>query len=133
MMDHLSLLSLTLILLFIMDPVGNLTAFLTMTQNLSPKRQKLVIIREMFFALFFILLFNFAGEFLLAYLNLSPISLRFSAGIILFLVAIKIIFPTENNLLSHLSSEEPFLVPLAIPLIAGPSLLAIIMLFANLD
>jgi multiple antibiotic resistance protein len=131
-MDNLSLLTITLTLFLIMDPVGNISSFITLTQNISPLRQKYVLLRELFIALFFMLLFNFIGETLLNYLELSHVSLRFSAGAILFLVAIKILFPAENSLRSNLPPGEPFLIPLAIPLIAGPSLLATIMLFANL-
>lgn len=132
-MDNLSLLTLTLTLFLIMDPIGNLSSFLTLTQNIPPMRQKYVVFRELLIALFFMLLFNFIGETLLRYLDLSPITLRLSAGAILFLFAIKILFPAENHPRSNLPPGEPFLIPLAIPLIAGPSLLATVMLFANLE
>lgn len=132
-MDNLSLLTLTLTLFLIMDPIGNISSFLNLTSNIPPFRQKYVILRELIIALAVMLLFNFIGEILLKYLELSPISVRFSAGAILFLVAIKVIFPADNSLRSHLPTGEPFLFPLAIPLIAGPSLLATIMLYTNLE
>jgi multiple antibiotic resistance protein len=133
MFDHFSLLTIVLTLLLIMDPIGNIIPFLTMTKEIPPARQKFVIFRELVFALFFMLLFNVIGELLFRYLELSQISVRFSAGVILFLAAIKILFPATNSLRASLPKGEPYLVPLAIPLIAGPSLLATIMLYANLE
>jgi multiple antibiotic resistance protein len=132
-MDNLSLLTITLTLFLIMDPIGNISSFLSLTENIKPLRQKYVVLRELCIALLVMLLFNFIGETLLRYLELSHIAVRLSAGVILFLVAIKFLFPAEDSLRSHLPSGEPFLIPLAIPLIAGPSLLATIMLYANLE
>jgi multiple antibiotic resistance protein len=133
LMDNLSLLTIVLTLFLIMDPIGNISSFLAMTDQIGPRRQKFVILRELFFALFFMFLFNYIGETLLIFLELSPVSLRLSSGVILFLVAIKLLFPAENSFRNNLPSGEPFLIPLAIPLIAGPSLLATIMLYTNLE
>lgn len=132
-MDNLSLLTISLTLFLIMDPVGNVSSFLSLTQNINPLKQKYILLRELCIALAVMLLFNFIGETLLRYLDLSPMTLRFSCGVILFLVAIKVLFPAQNSLRSNLPLGEPFLIPLAIPLIAGPSLLATIMLYTNLE
>jgi multiple antibiotic resistance protein len=132
-MDELSLLTITLTLLCIMDPVGNLSTVLSLIEGIDPNKQKTMLLREMFFALAFMLFFNFIGDFLLNYLELSSIAVRLSAGAILFLIAIKILFPSTNSLRNNLPKENPYLVPLAIPLIAGPSLLATIMLYANIE
>lgn len=79
--------------------------------------------------LLLMLIFLFAGEKILAFLNLRTETVSISGGIILFLIAIKMIFPTQEGNSSGLSAgEEPFLVPLAIPLVAGPSILAALML-----
>jgi MarC family membrane protein len=116
-----------------MDPLGNLPIFMTVLKNLEPKRQKIIIVREMLIALIIMLLFLFVGEKTLVFLNLKTETVSISGGIILFLIAIKMIFPTEEitkqtNIAIH---EEPFLVPLAIPLVAGPSLLATLMLLSH--
>ncbi len=132
-MDELSLLTIILTLLCIMDPLGNLSCVLQLTEGLDARLQKKILLREMLFALACMLLFNFIGDFLLNYLELSSIAVRFSAGVILFLVAIKVLFPATNSIRNSLPKGEPFLVPLAIPLIAGPSLLATIMLYANME
>lgn len=129
----MSLLTITLTLLLIMDPIGNVQSFLTLMNDTPPERQKKVIIREMLIAFAFMLLFNFIGEYIFAFLELSEPSLRISSGVILFLIAIKILFPGPESLRLNLPRGEPFIIPLAVPLLAGPGLLATIMLYANLE
>ncbi|ALD15380.1 antibiotic transporter [Buchnera aphidicola (Aphis glycines)] len=124
------IISTTILLILIMDPLGNLPVFMTILKNLNAKRRRIVVIREMIIALIFMLLFLFVGEKILSILNLKTETVSISGGIILFLIAIKMIFPSEEH--SGISSnEEPFLVPLAIPLVAGPSLLATLMLLSH--
>ncbi|WP_178919353.1 YhgN family NAAT transporter [Buchnera aphidicola] len=124
------IISTTILLILIMDPLGNLPVFMTILKNLNAKRRRIVVIREMIIALIFMLLFLFIGEKILNILNLKTETVSISGGVILFLIAIKMIFPSEEN--SGISSnEEPFLVPLAIPLVAGPSLLATLMLLSH--
>lgn len=114
-----------------MDSIGNLSAYLKMVESLSPERRRYVVFREMGFALLAMLFFNYVGEFLFLALDISEPSVRLASGIVLFLIAIKILFPSPTSLRAHIPEGEPYLVPLAIPLIAGPSLLATIMLFAR--
>jgi len=114
-----------------MDPLGNLPIFMTVLKHLEAKRQRIIIIREMVIALIVMLLFLFVGEKILIILNLKTETVSISGGIILFLIAIKMIFPSEENNNGVSSDEEPFLVPLAIPLVAGPSLLATLMLLSH--
>jgi len=128
-----SLLTVTLTLFFIMDPLGNVQPFLTLMQDTDPKRQRLVMLREMLIALVIMILFNYLGEILFKYLELSEPGVRIASGVILFLIAIKIMFPGQDSLRLHLPPGEPFIIPLAIPLIAGPGVLATIMLFAHLE
>ncbi|KAA5983101.1 YhgN family NAAT transporter [Pantoea sp. M_5] len=115
-----------------MDPLGNLPIFMSVLKHLEPKRRRVVLIREMLIALIIMLLFLFTGERILAFLNLRTETVSISGGIILFLIAIKMIFPSAESSSSGLpAGEEPFLVPLAIPLVAGPSLLATLMLLSH--
>ncbi|SFN42566.1 membrane protein, MarC family [Izhakiella capsodis] len=126
------MISATVLLLLIMDPLGNLPIFMSVLKHLEPKRRRIVLIRELLIALAIMLLFLFAGEKILAFLNLRTETVSISGGIILFLIAIRMIFPVHDNPSSGLSAgEEPFLVPLAIPLVAGPSLLATLMLLSH--
>lgn len=125
--------NLVVILFLIMDPVGNITSFNSQLQDLSAKKRRMVILREMLIAFAAMVIFNYIGEFVFAILNVSETTVRITIGVILFLTAIKILFPGIDSMRANLPKGEPFITPLAIPLIAGPSLLATIMLFAHLE
>ncbi|XBC41662.1 MAG: YhgN family NAAT transporter [Buchnera aphidicola (Kaburagia rhusicola rhusicola)] len=126
------MISSTILLILIMDPLGNLPIFMSILKNLEPKRRRIVLLREMTVALIIMLLFLFAGEKILTLLNLKTETVSISGGIILFLIAIKMIFPSHHyEKEKPYISEEPFLVPLAIPLVAGPSLLATLIVLSH--
>ncbi len=125
--------TLTLILFLIMDPIGNVSSFLTMVKGIEPKRQKFIVIREMLFALCFMLFFNFFGEFIFSLLQISETTVKIASGVILFIVSVQILFPQLHGIREGIAEGEPFIIPLAIPLIAGPSLLATIMLYARTE
>lgn len=129
----MTLFSVALVLFLIMDPVGNIISYLGLVEGLSPKRRLWVVLREMLIALAFMILFNYIGEYIFDLLSLSETTVRLSSGVILFIVAIKILFPAQDSIRANLPKGEPFIIPLAIPLIAGPSLLATIMLYAHLE
>ncbi len=106
------MISATILLFLIMDPLGNLPIFMSVLKHLDPKRRRVVLIREMLIALLLMLIFLFAGEKILSFLNLRTETVSISGGIILFLIAIKMIFPSEEKSSTGLSAgEEPFLVP----------------------
>jgi len=126
------MISATVLLFLIMDPLGNLPIFMSVLKHIEPKRRRVIVIREMLMALLLMLLFLFAGERILSFLNLRTETVSISGGLILFLIAIRMIFPTQEGGGHGLSAgEEPFLVPLAIPLVAGPSILATLMLLSH--
>ncbi|CAL4324478.1 UPF0056 inner membrane protein YhgN [Buchnera aphidicola (Eriosoma lanigerum)] len=127
------IISTTILLTFIMDPIGNLPIFMSLLKNIEPKRRQLLLLREMIIALLIMLLFLFGGEKILLLLNLRTETVSISGGIILFLIAIKMIFPSEENIRTNktIINNEPFLVPLAIPLVAGPSSLATLILLSH--
>ncbi|HEY0210297.1 YhgN family NAAT transporter [Acerihabitans sp.] len=126
------MISATVLLFLIMDPLGNLPIFMSVLKHLEPKRRRAIVIRELLIALLLMLLFLFAGEKILSFLNLRSETVSISGGIIMFLIAIKMIFPSQEGNSSGLpAGEEPFLVPLAIPLVAGPSILATLMLLSH--
>lgn len=132
-MVTMNLFTVCVILFLIMDPFGNIASFLKTLQNVAPERRNWIIVREMLFALLTMLIVNLVGEGIFSLLELSELTVRLSSGTILFLTAIKILFPTKDSPRANISTEEPYIIPLAIPLIAGPSLLATIMLFAHVD
>ena len=114
--------SILILFFLVMDPLGNLPVFITTLENLPPKRYGAVVLRESLIALGVLLLFFFCGGKILEFFHITKASLELSGGIILFLIAIKLIFstPAEQMQRQNNPAHEPFIVPLAIPLFAGP-------------
>ncbi len=125
--------SAALLLFLVMDPLGNIPLFLTTLKNIDEHRQKKIIIRELFIALAVLIIFLFFGQYILRLLQISEPSLGIAGGIVLFLISIKMIFPAVMNVPEQKIEGEPFIVPLAIPLVAGPSALASVILVMSRD
>ncbi|MCL1138318.1 YhgN family NAAT transporter [Shewanella pneumatophori] len=125
--------SAAVMLFLIMDPLGNLPIFASILRHIEPKKRRMVLIRELIIALVIMMLFLFAGEAILSFLNLRTESVSIAGGIILFLIAIRMIFPQPGGVVGLAAGEEPFIVPMAIPLMAGPSVLAALILLAHTD
>jgi multiple antibiotic resistance protein len=123
-------LSATLLLLTIMDPLGNVANFISGLRGVPAERRMRVIARELVIALIILLVFLFCGPWLLALLHLKEEALFISGGIVLFLIALKMIFPPPARD-SDDSTVEPFIVPLATPMIAGPSVLATLLVLVS--
>lgn len=116
----------------ILDPFGNIPIFLSQLRALSPERRRIVIFREMLIALGVLALFLVSGKAILAGLNLSQSALEVSGGVILFLIALRMIFPPEPHLSDAPDPDsEPLIVPLAIPMVAGPSAMAYVILISS--
>lgn len=118
-------------LFFIMDPLGNVPVFNAVLANVDSKRRSRIVARELCLALLILFLFLFAGNSILSFLGLSQSSLNIAGGILLFIISLRMIFPHRANNESFDADDEPFLVPLAIPLIAGPSTIAILLLLSS--
>ena len=114
-----------------MDPVGNVPLFIALLKDFSVKRQRIIILREMLIALAIIIAFVFFGEGLLNLLGISEMTIEIAGGLILFLIALKMIFPPPKSEFVLKKNEEPFLVPLAVPLVAGPTVLAAVMIYSK--
>ncbi|UUM30726.1 YhgN family NAAT transporter [Vibrio japonicus] len=127
----MDILSAATMLFLIMDPLGNLPIVLSILKHLDPKRRRKILIRELFFALGILMLFLFAGKSIMGFLHVQPETLSISGGIILFIIAIKMIFPSAGSITGLAAGEEPFIVPMAIPMIAGPSVLAALLLLSS--
>lgn len=128
----MSLLSIAFSLFLLMDPIGNIPFYISFLKGLEPHRQRRVIFREMIIALGIIILFNFVGDGLMQFLKVREDTIQIAGGIILFLICLKMIFPSQHNSTDTLPHDtEPFIVPLAVPLIAGPSVLAAVMIYAR--
>jgi len=120
-------------LLLVMDPLGNVPIFLSVLKDVDPKRRQWVIFRELLVALGVLLLFLWGGSTALDLLGLRQESISIAGAIILFLIAIRMIFPSPYGMIGDAPGGEPFIVPLAIPAVAGPSSLAIAMLMVHTD
>ena len=124
---HPPMFSTAALLFFIIDPFGLIPLFLSVLSKVPEERRTRVLLRELVFALIALLAFLIAGKYLLRTLHISEPALTISGAIILFLISlpmIKLSMETEG-------SSEPFIVPLAIPLFAGPSALALVMLIGS--
>ncbi len=124
----MSILSAMLLLLLVLDPVGNVPLFLAALKHVDHSRHKKIIVRESCIGLVFLLLFLFFGRYLLVLLHISRSSLSIAGGIVLFLISIKMIFARSDEIFGAGPEGEPFVVPLAIPLIAGPSAMTTVLL-----
>ncbi|MBE9548260.1 MAG: NAAT family transporter [Proteobacteria bacterium] len=120
-------------LLFLtMDPLGNIPVFLSVLDKVAPERRTRVVIRELLLALIILLLFLYFGSNILSTMHLSQESIQVAGGIILFLIALKMVFPVARS--AQIEEEingEPLLVPLAIPMVAGPSAIATLLIISN--
>lgn len=125
-------LSTVFLLLLLLDPLGNVPLLLPMLRPLSESRRRRVILRENLIAGIALVLFVFLGDWLLAALRLTEPALAISGGLILFLIALRMVFPAHGSLdAEHDYGGEPLVVPVAIPMIAGPAALATVLLTAH--
>ena len=113
--------SAALLLFLILDPLGNIPVFLSLLRGLPPKRQRIVLLRELLIALGVLMLFLWCGKYALELMHLKQESVSIAGGIVLFLIGIRMIFPPPEGLMGEIPDGEPFIVPLAVPLVAGPS------------
>ncbi|MGB6055335.1 MAG: MarC family protein [Burkholderiaceae bacterium] len=121
-----------ILLLLVTDPFGNVPIFVAAMARVPPERRWRVVVRECAIAFLLLLLFMFFGRHFLAALQLSEVALRIGGGVILFLIALRMVFPQPGGLMGAAeSTQEPFIVPLAIPALAGPSALATVLLFSS--
>lgn len=117
----MSLVSAALLVLLVMDPLGNVPFFLAALKDVAKERQRRMVIRELFIALGVMIVFLVAERFLLDLLHISESALSIGGGIVLFMISVRMAFPAAGRpLLEKTGGEEPFIVPLAVPYVAGP-------------
>lgn len=124
----MSLLSAAVLLFLVIDPLGNVPFFLCVLRQVDEKRRRAIIVREMAIAFFVLVVFLLSGRFLMGLLHLSEVSLSMAGGIILFIIAIRMIFHGSERVFDDVLKGEPLIVPLAIPAVAGPSAMATVLL-----
>ncbi|MEW8027892.1 MAG: MarC family protein [Candidatus Thiodiazotropha sp.] len=127
-MNWFDIASVAVTLFLIMDPLGNVPVFNAVLSRLDQVRRTKVVARELIIAFFILLGFLFAGETLLAFLGLTQPSLNIAGGVLLFIISLRMIFPSRPDHTEDAVDEDPFIVPLAVPLIAGPSTIAVLLL-----
>jgi MarC family membrane protein len=128
-MEH-TFASATILLLLITDPLGNIPIFVNSLQAVPVERRSRVIVREVLIAFTILLAFMFAGQSFLQAMSLSDISLQIGGAVVLFLIALRMIFPPPVQA-SPVPVAEPLIVPLAIPALAGPSAMATVLLLVS--
>jgi len=133
METQMTTLSAGIMLFLIMDPLGNIPFFLSLLKDVPPKRRRLIMVRELLIALGVLLVFLFGGQHILEVLQLKPDSISIAGGIVLFLIGIRMVFPPADGsgIFGKPGGGEPFIVPMAIPGVAGPSAMAALLLLTN--
>ena len=124
----MTIFSAAMLLFIVMDPFGNIPLFMTAMSHVKPERYRRVVVRELLIALGVLVVFLFLGRYLLQLLQISETALTAAGGTVLLLIAIKMIFPRSGGLSEDTPDGEPFIVPLAIPYVAGPSAMASVLL-----
>ena len=125
------LISAFVLLFLVLDPLGNLPVVASLLKQVDSTRRARVVARECLIAYLIMLAFMFGGRQFLDVMHLSEISLSIAGGVILFMIAINMVFKKADGVFGESLDHEPFIVPLAIPLIAGPSALATVMLMVS--
>lgn len=124
--------TLTLSLILILDPLGNVPIYAGILNPYPLAKQRKILIREMLISLVILIAFLYLGEQVLLWINISIPAIQVSGGLILFVIALSMIFPGINpSGTQDLEKGEPFIVPLSVPLVAGPSILAAIMAYSR--
>ncbi len=129
----MSVFSAAALLFLVFDPLGNIPVFTCVLSRIEPGRRRRIIVRELLFAFAILVIFLFVGRHILSLLGISQSSLGIAGGIILLMIAIKMVFSGSEAIFENAPDEEPFLVPLAVPLIAGPSAIATVILLMAKD
>jgi MarC family membrane protein len=123
--------SAAILMFLVIDPLGNIPLFSSILKEYDLKRRRRIIIRESIFSFFILLAFMLGGKSFLRGMHLTEWSMQIGGAIVLFLIAIRMIFPSEQGIMGIVSTEhEPFIVPLSIPGMAGPSSMATVMLLS---
>jgi small neutral amino acid transporter SnatA (MarC family) len=120
-------------LFLVMNPVGNAIASIALLRNVPGRRRIFVLVRESLVAMAVLLVFLFSGRYLLSVLQIEEPVLSIAGGVVLFLIAIKMVFQSSEGMFGATGSEEPLIVPLAVPMLAGPSSIAVVLLLASRD
>jgi len=132
-MNGTDIFSAAVLLTLVIDPFGNVPLVVAALRNVAPERRVGIVLRECIAGYLILLAFMFGGQSFLRWMHLTETSLTIAGGVILFMIALRMVFPRPEGIFGDLPGAEPVLVPLAVPSIAGPSALATVMLMASRD
>jgi multiple antibiotic resistance protein len=127
----MTILSAAITLVLVMDPFGNIPIFLSLLSDIEKRRRPRIILREMLIALGILVVFLFSGRYILSAMHIGEPALSIGGGVVLFLIALRMMFPSTRDTTAEYHGEEPLIVPLAVPLVAGPSAMATVILLAT--
>ena len=125
----MTILSAAISLFLIFNVVGNIPFFIAVLKDFTPRRQKIILIRELFFATIILLVFSFFGEAVLSAIGVSESTLRISGGLILLVISFSMLFP--KNKTSDTMDHEPYIVPIAFPCMSGPGSITSVMIYSK--
>lgn len=125
-----SFLNISTSLFFVLNATGQIPVFLALLRKFDHKKQLHIIFRELLIALFILVIFTFFGDWILKMLGISRPILSIAGGILLFLISLGMIFPKASEPQDQLT-QEPLIIPLAIPVIAGPGSISIVMMYSH--
>lgn len=128
--ESISIISTAILLLFILDPFGNIPLLLAILKDIDKTKHRRIILREMLIGLVILIVFLFAGQSFLGLFHLETNSVSIAGGLIFLIISLNMIFPKPGKQLFS-SDEEPFVVPIAMPMVAGPSALATLLVMSK--
>jgi multiple antibiotic resistance protein len=125
-----SVFSIAFALFLLMDSFGNIPIYLSILKNIDKTRRQRIIVREMFISLILIIIFALFGNSFFSFLGISTKSMHLCGGVVLFIIGLNMIFPKSDHD-AFAVEGEPLIFPLSIPLVAGPAVLAAVMIYAH--
>jgi len=130
---NFSIISSAILLLFILDPFGNVPLLLSVLKNVDKTKHTKIIMREMLIGLAILLFFLFLGDKFLSIFGLETQAITISGGVIFFIIALKMIFPdpSGHSLFTGEDDDEPLIVPIAIPMVSGPAAIATLLVLTK--
>lgn len=129
MITPMSIISAAFSLFVVYNVLGNIPFYIALLQPYTPKRQRIILFREMLIALGILFLFGFCGDCVLNFLGIRESIIGIAGGVLLFLISLTMVFP--KHAVEEIPDHEPFLVPIAIPGMAGPGSIAAVMLYSH--
>ena len=130
-MNWQDIISVAIVLFFIMDPIGNMPVFNAVLRHTDTAKKIRISARELVFALIVLLIFLYSGNAILSFLGLEQPSLSIAGGVLLFIISLRMVFPRPGRSEETDGDEDPYFVPLAVPLLAGPSTIAMLLLLSS--